>query len=186
MPGEVDCEAGWNKGQAVGRDLEFTLTITVDDLDRFIRDADHVARAEGVIRSSHYGGTCQVSQGKFNLFTQGADNIKHMNYELPFKTASGEHFTLKGIKDIHDDPGMDLWPDTTTLKTKILDADGQEVLGAGILHISIPQFLRQLMTFEAVGTSSTVQSMKLLTRFGAVFMGGLWDAYGVHYFSKRT
>jgi hypothetical protein len=58
---------------------------------------------------------------------------------------------------IIDDPGLDLWPDTTMLYTKIydghvdrstMDARGHR---AGILRIKPMMFARQLTTFRSTG-----------------------------------
>ena len=58
------------------------------------------------------------------------------------------------------------------------DADeGAEVVAAGVIRISVPAFLRQLTTFRAAGRSGTA-SVVALSRFGVMFLGGLWDVYG--------
>ncbi len=107
-----------------------------------------------------------------------------MEYALEFKTANNKQYVLKGFKTIKDDPGIDIWPDTTTLMTQVLDLESNTPVGAGILRITVPNFLRQLMTFRAVGTSSALESTAVIVRFGKFFMGNLWDTYGAHYFRR--
>ena len=183
-PGEANHEAGHQQGEASGNDLEFKITITVDDLDRFLLDPQHPAPAQGVVRSSYFGGTCLITRGEFNLFTTDQDDVRHMEYALEFKTAADRRYVLKGIKTVEDGPGLDIWADTTTLMTQVLDADSNNLVGAGILRISVTQFLRQMMTFHAFGTSSALESVEVIGRFGKFFMGNLWDTYGAHYFRR--
>jgi len=183
-PGETSYEAGEERGEISGNNLEFTITIAIDDLDRFIQDSSHAAPARGVVRSSFFGGTCHITNGEFNLFSTDEANVKRMEYELGFKTAEDKRYLLKGFKTIRNDPGLDLWSDTTTLMTQVLTAESKTPVGAGILRISVPQLLRQLMTFQAVGTSTSAEALEVLGRFGKFFMGNLWDTYGVHYFRR--
>ena len=183
-PGETDYEAGARKGEESDTTLEFTLTISVGDLERFEQDPEHLAPATGVVRSPLFGGACAVTEGKFNLFRTGAEGTKEMNYELPFTTGQGKRYVLKGFKTIRDDPGADLWSDTTTLMTQVLDQDRGTPVGAGILRISPTQFLRQMTTFRGEGSSSAAESAANLVRFGKLFTGHLWDSYGAHYFQR--
>ncbi len=119
-----------------------------------------------------------------------------MLYRLPFQDAAGHPLTLSGFKDVHDDPGFDLWRDTSTLYTRILaghvhtdpadPADhaaaaaaaeaGARVVAAGIITIHIPDFLRQLTTFRVSG--SALEATRGLETFGRLFLGDLWKVYG--------
>ncbi len=108
-----------------------------------------------------------------------------MLYRLPFQDAAGHPLTLSGFKDVHDDPGFDLWRDTSTLYTRILaghiHADpaaeaGARVVAAGIITIHIPDFLRQLTTFRVSG--SALEAARGLETFGRLFLGDLWKVYG--------
>jgi predicted patatin/cPLA2 family phospholipase len=184
-PGSTDYRAGYERGREDGHELEFTLTISVTDLERFIAEPSHEAGAAGVVRSPFFGGVCPVTRGIFNLFRKGPGNVRYMDYELEFKTAQDRRYLLKGQKTVRDDPGHDVWSDTTTLLVDVLEAEGSQRVGAGILRISVPQFLRQLTTFEALGAASAAESLELLACFGKFFMGALWDTYGPGYFRPQ-
>ncbi|MXX63199.1 MAG: hypothetical protein F4112_10040 [Holophagales bacterium] len=163
----------------------FELTITVDDIDVFVRHPDHGARATGWVEVPSLGGRRPVEHGTFQLFVDDADpEAKRMLYRLWFLDAFGAEFTLLGEKIVRDDPGFDLWDDTTTLYVRIVegqvDGSGEaegHMWGAGVLHIRTVDFLRQLSTMRATGPDLKAQTSAMV-RFGRLFLGKLWDSYG--------
>jgi cholesterol oxidase len=169
----------------LGQKMMFRLTITVDDVDGFVADRDHLARADGYVDSDVLGGRLSVQQGWFNLFTQDADpTTRRMLYRLHLTDPAGNDLTLVGHKDVHDDPGLDVWPDTSTLYVRILvghtqsETDDQaRVVAAGVLNILVPDFVRQLTTFRSEGP----RKAHAFTSFGRLFLGELWDIYGQHF-----
>lgn len=162
--------------------LAFRLTITVDDVDRFLDDREHLAEAEGWIDAAGHGGRRPIQRGWFNLFApDGAADRRLMRYRLHFTDGTGQPRTLAGWKNIHHGPPTDIWPDTTTLYYRVFDGhvteDADEsslVLGAGTLHISAAAFARQLTTFRTSGPDGP----SALLRFGRFFVGQLWEVYG--------
>jgi hypothetical protein len=106
-----------------------------------------------------------------------------MRYRLYFHDAAGNPLTLAGFKDIKDDPGFDVWSDTTTLSVRLLrghvdaaDEAGAEVSASGILHIYMLDFAKQLTTFRVQGANMAVRA-KALGDFGQLFLGKLWELY---------
>jgi cholesterol oxidase len=181
--GENDYEEGFRAGRESGTALMFHLTITADDIDAFIADPEREARAEGFVRCDALGGERPVERGVFNLFVDhgGDRRRKRMLYRLPFADGSGRPLTLTGFKVIEDDPGFDVWRDTTTLYTRVLrghvaptEDEGAERLAAGIIHIHGLDFAKQLTTFR----SDPPGRLDALGRFGALFAGDLWKVYG--------
>jgi cholesterol oxidase len=181
--GEEDFDRGFRRGRESRTALMFHLTITTDDLERFIADPKHAADAQGYIRCDALGGERPVQRGDFNLFVdQPADHTrKRMHYRLHFEDATGHRLTLTGEKVIEDDPGFDLWSDTTTLFTTIRaghveegDDDTAERVARGILHIPPLDFARQLTTFR----TKPAGRVDAIGRFGALFAGALWESYG--------
>jgi hypothetical protein len=159
------------------------LTIQVDNIDEFVADPEHLATAQGYVDCPTLGGRCAVENGEFNLFVdQDGDNSnKRMLYRLPFTSSSGERLVLIGHKKIHDDPGFDLWSDTTTLFTQIIksndeQSNSQKELAVGVITIHMLDFLRQLTTFRTRGPSLAAR-MAGLSKFGTLFMGALWSVY---------
>jgi hypothetical protein len=106
-----------------------------------------------------------------------------MLYRLFFRDITGRPLTLTGFKTIEDGPGLDIWPDTTTLYTRMLrghvSAEQEahaEVVASGIIRIHLPDFLRQLTTFRSSGPDLKTRA-DALGRFAAFFLGRLWDVY---------
>lgn len=192
--GELDFFKGADEGKKSGTDILFRLTITVDGVNRFVSWPDHdTTDVKGYIRCDALGGELAVEKGWFNLFVDDNDpSIKRMLYRLFFHDSQGNPLTLSGYKYIKDDPGFDLWHDTTTLYTRVLnghvdaseeqaainDLDKQKALtrASGIIVIHFFDFLKQLTTFRAEGPTLSDRTAAM-ARFGRLFMGKLWDVY---------
>ncbi|MET9023263.1 GMC family oxidoreductase [Actinopolymorpha sp. NPDC004070] len=180
--GVTDPGQGAQIGRARGDRLMFRLTITADDVQRFVTDAAHEGRAEGWVDCDLLGGRLPVSRGVFNLFTSDGDRThREMRYRLCFTDGGGNPVTLVGRKEVHDDAGPDLWPDTTTLYVRLLSGhvdaadDGRaDVLGAAVITIAPLDFLHQLTTFRTRGPDGP----RALASFGRLFLGELWSVYG--------
>ncbi|MFI0419896.1 FAD-dependent oxidoreductase [Spongiactinospora sp. 9N601] len=165
-----------------GDRFAFRLTITVDDVDRFLSDQDHLARAEGWIDAAACGGRRLVERGWFNLFAPGgAPDRRLMRYRLHFTDGMDRPRTLSGWKNVFHGPPTDIWPATTTMYFRLLEGhvpDGHDdtapVAGAGTLHIELGDFIRQLTSFRTEGPDG----MAALDRFARFFAGNLWDVYG--------
>ncbi|WP_313814247.1 GMC oxidoreductase [Glutamicibacter sp.] len=186
-----DPSAGLAQASLRHERMMFTLTITASDIDRFTADPRHPASADGFLDADVLGGHCTVLRGWFNLFVPDGQDRRLMLYRLLVQSPGGRPLTLVGFKDIQDGPGIDLWPDTTTLyvqlleghvppptevqvvSTGLLDADDPSVLGSGILYIEPLDFARQLTTFKAKGPHKT----KALSAFGGLFLGSLYHSY---------
>ena len=192
--GELDYEKGAKAGKKNGTSIMFHLTITVDGVNRFVTDPNHDTNdVKGYVKCDALGGERAVESATFNLFVDDQDpSIKRMFYRLFFSDDQGNPLTLSGFKLIKDDPGFDLWHDTTTLFTRILNghvsaADEtaaandpeklkQMVKASGIIIIHFFDFLKQLTTFRAEGPTLSDRT-SAMARFGRLFMGKLWDVY---------
>jgi predicted acylesterase/phospholipase RssA len=164
--------------------LMFRLTIDIRGVHRFLLDPELEAEARGWVHSAALGGRLPVERGRFNLFVRRGDpSRQRMLYRLFLRGASGEPLTLSGHKEIRDDPGADLWRDTTTLVTRIYrghvepgDEAAAEVVASGVLRILPLDFLRQLTTFR-VRAPTLGDRLEIIRRFGQLFAGRLWDVY---------
>ncbi len=183
--GQTDPQAGYDEGRAAGTRLDVSLTIRMDDADAFITDPAHTARIEGTVSSPLVGGIRPVRQGTFNLLVHDTDpRRKEMRYRIFCNDDQDRPVTIHGVKQVEHDNGFDLWQDTTTLFCHLyegtIDADGEAgatVRGAGIIRIEPLDFLAQLTTFRADG-GTLASRTSAMARFGALFMGKLWDVYG--------
>jgi hypothetical protein len=183
--GESDPRTGYDRGKQAGDSLKVKLTIAVDDVDRFVTDPRHEASVSGYVEGPVVGGRRQLERGTFNLLVHETDPAKkRMLYRLFFAGADGQPRTLSGVKEVADDSGLDAWSDTTTLYTRLFrgavnaaDEPAAPLEAAGIIRIDEAAFLRQLTTFRTEGPTLG-DRLSALNRFGALFMGKLWDVYG--------
>jgi cholesterol oxidase len=159
------------------------VTIHIDDVDRFIADGQHPATITGHVQCDALGGRLEIQQGWFHLFVDAGEHGAHklMTYRMFLRDAEGHPITLRGLKDIEDDPGFDVWADTSTLFTHIFAGhvepsadDDAEILAAGILHIRPTDFAVQMTTLRV----HPAHRVDAIGRFGALFAGDLWEVYG--------
>ncbi|MEU7881799.1 GMC oxidoreductase [Microbispora bryophytorum] len=167
---------------AGGRPVAFRITITIDDIDRFLTEPEHEARAEGWIEADLCGGRRPIAGGSFNLFVPGETaGQRRMCYRLRFWDADGRPRTLAGHKEILPGAPTRLWLDTSTLHARLLEGhveeDGDDdatVVAAGTLRILPSDLVRMLTTFRTAGPDGTAA----VTRFCRFFLGELWEVYG--------
>jgi cholesterol oxidase len=181
--GEADYDRGARAGRDLATSLRFRLTIAVEDLDHFVADPDAEAIAVGFVFGSAVGGRRPVERGRFQLLLYDRDpRDRRMRYELWFSDHAGHQLTLAGFKVVHDEPGFDVWRDTTVLYTRLLagHVDGDDpdasVVASGILVITPAAFARQLTTFRASAGSFRSAAVGLY-RFVRLFFDRLWDVY---------
>jgi hypothetical protein len=170
--GATEPETG--AADANAKDVAIHCEISIDDIDRFVADREHTGSITGSVESELFGGTVPVTRGIFNLFSPGGENERLMQYRLAFER-DGKAYFLDGAKHVHDDPGFDVWKDTTTLHTVLhegSDASGP-VVGAGILGLGVEALARMISTMRPVGGG-----IEPLVEFGKVFLGSLWEEYG--------
>lgn len=184
--GETDPVAGAKRARSLGHAMMFELTITAPRMNSFVTDTMHQGSARGFVRADLLGGDMEVERGWFNLFVE-LGSAREMRYRLWIRGAAGAPITLYGFKTVRNDPGLDIWTDTSTLYTTLLrghvhDGAEGEVIGAGVLRIKPLDFARQLTTFRAAGEAP----LRSLWRFGRFFLGALWDVYGPGQRSRRA
>ena len=125
------------------------------------------------------GGRLTVARGTFNVLVDaGSPAAKQMVYDLDLLTPDGRPMTLRAVKDIVDDPGADLWRDTTRAHARVYEGwpPAGEPIAVGTVRVYLLDFLHQLTTFRVRGGTLS-QQVGALTRFGRLFLGKLWDVY---------
>ncbi|HEY6892270.1 MAG TPA: hypothetical protein VI300_30980 [Solirubrobacter sp.] len=181
--GELDFARGAQPHRDGSGAFKFHLTIEVEDMEAFGNDPLRPATAVGWIESDMFGGKLPVERGWFNLFVDVEPGVKHMLYRLWFRDGVGHPLTMTGFKLVKDDAGFDVWKDTTTLFTRVLqghveegDDDTATVIASGTIIIRARDFAKQLTTFRAGGPSVGSQ-LGALTKFGVIFTQQLAEAY---------
>jgi hypothetical protein len=181
--GELDFARGAQPNRDGSGAFKFHLTIEVEDIESFGNDPLRPATAVGWIESDAFGGRLPVERGWFNLFVDVEPGVKHMLYRLWFRDGVGHPLTMTGFKLVSDDAGFDVWKDTTTLFTRVLQGHVEEgddatatVIASGIIIIRARDFAKQLTTFRAGGPSIGSQAGALV-KFGVIFVQQLAEAY---------
>jgi predicted patatin/cPLA2 family phospholipase len=178
-------------GDVGSQPMMFRLDMLVDDVGRVVVDPDHELSCTGVVTWGAVPGDMRVEQGVVNLLVdEGTPWEQRMLYRLFLVDREGKARTLSGVKTVRNDPGMDLWRDTTVLRTRIFEGrvaaeDEAEapLLAEGELRLSRWQFLRQLSTFRGHGPTR-VAALQGIRRFAQMFLGRLWDVYGRKFLSS--
>jgi predicted acylesterase/phospholipase RssA len=194
----ADPEEGRKKGLAAGTSLALHGHIRIDAFDRFVNDSNHTGLLTGTIDfdTTPFANGMPALKGVFNLFKPAGKSataprglfrlfrsantdtghLKHFIYELVF-THGGKSYYLAGHKDVRE--GGEPWGDTTTLYTRLYeggDATGK-VIGAGVLTLGVSELLDLLSTVEVHNAKSEPERIAVITRFGRLFLGELWDSY---------
>jgi cholesterol oxidase len=178
-----DFERAFRQGEAEASPFEFTLTITSDDLQRMLDSSEHRARLHGSVTAPALSPhPLTVSHGQFNLLTVDAEQVRarRMRYRMRLTSEEGRSYFFDGYKSIHDDPGLDVWADTTTLFITVHEGDdaGSPVVGKGILRIRPADFTRQLTTMRVLNAPNLHTRLRAMLDFGRFFAGSLYDVYG--------
>ena len=177
-----DYRAGFDRGEADESPLEFTVTVTADDVDALVGDRDHEADLAGTVTAPALSPTpLKVEDGRFNLLVRDAEHAgaRQMLYSMPLVADDGRRFHLDGYKQIRDEDGMDLWSDTTTLYVTVHEGEGTSgpVAAKGIVTIHAADFAKQMTTMRGVG-GSPLDQLKAMATFGRMFAGALNESFG--------
>lgn len=178
-----DYRAAAALGEQTDSPLSFTLTIISDDLDRMLADPDGAARMVGTVAAPALSpDPITVTDGVFNLFVDDPERVgrRLMRYRMKLTTEEGVHYYLSGFKSIHNDSGLDVWADTTTLYVTVHEGDTADgpVVAKGILTIRPADFAVQLTTLDILNATSVAQRLDATTRFGKFFAGSLFEVFG--------
>jgi cholesterol oxidase len=184
--GEDDYQIGYEVGGKAGNALAFRLTIATPDVDGMLADPRHGAVPSGYVDCDVLGGRLAVQAATFDLFVDEGVATRHMLYRLYFVDGTGRPLTLAGYKDVRPGPITSVWPETSTLYTRILRGhvaveDGgaaltDEVVGSGIMRIKPLDFAWQLTTFRVHGPTWPGR-LRAFDAFGRLFLGELWTVF---------
>lgn len=176
-------EEGARLGERNKQRLAMHAEVGIADLDVFVSDRNQKGSLSGQIEFQPLGGSFAAPQGVFQLFTPDPNHqTRRMVYELAFEV-QGKPYYLAGEKQVRDDPGFDLWSDTTTLFTYLHEGSSRQgsIVGAGILSLGVPQLLAMLRSMHTTGEGG----MGTIARFGSFFFGQVWDVYAPHVFGGK-
>jgi hypothetical protein len=200
---QTDFNQAMLEGRRDGRTIRAQLTLEIDDVDAFVAATTKVANVrDGFIECPELGGRLEVADGEFALFVPSSELLDYlhlrMRYRLRLTRTDQSPLLLYGFKMIEDDPGSDIWADTTTLFVRIHELQPGEdgaaardngapapipaepegaVRATGVMQITPGAFLHQLTTFT--GTAGSLRErLRAIARYGWCFFGeGLARVY---------
>lgn len=177
-----DFEAAARQGEAEGSPFVFNLTIVTEDLDRLIADPYYEAVMRGTVEAPALSPDTLTATGWFNLIVDDPNEVglRKMRYRMKLLTEEGRAYWFVGFKDIRDDKGLDLWPDTTTQYVTVHDGDSEDapVLARGVLRLGPADFVTLLSTIRVLNAKDTRGRLEATARFGKLFAGKLFDTFG--------
>ena len=174
--------AAWARAAEDESPLRFIVTVLVEDLKALLEDPDHPMRLTGsVFAPALSPQPLTVMGGVLNVLVNDPDlpDARRLRYGMHLQSEEGERFFLEGTKYVHDDPGPDMWSDTTTLFVSLWRGEAAEGTPAyqGTLHITLADFTKQVTTVRVMNAVNAQERLKALYDFGRFFVGGLFDIY---------
>lgn len=168
--------------------FSFTVAVTIEDLDGFRADERRTARLFGVVQAEElHPEPLMAARGTVELLVADVvrpgdparpqPGTRRMTYRMPLTATDGTRYHLEGEKLVADDPGFDLWHDTTNLTITVRSGgpDGP-VVGHGVLRIAWRDLLRQAATIG--GTAPTLRGrVAAQLGFARFFTRSLADTY---------
>jgi hypothetical protein len=138
----TDDMQGWLDGD---RRISLSVTVSTDDVDRFLSDPDDAARVAGWVRCEALGGLLAVEHGQCRAVARG------LEYRLAFRDLAGMPLTLEGRRDGHElrarvHAGHD--PEAAVVATALLEADAAKLRTS--MRVSPPLRLDALARFSAL------------------------------------
>ncbi|MGE4149979.1 MAG: GMC family oxidoreductase N-terminal domain-containing protein [Hyphomicrobiaceae bacterium] len=180
----TDYDHAAQQGRQAAQAFSFTVTIRIDDIERFESDPAHTGELIGTAECGILSNEpLDISSGQFNLMRPdpAAVETRRFDYRMTLTDKAGQSYLLHGFKLVRADRPLDLWKDTTTLFVDIFQfpsGDGDTPLARGELTIATADFARQMTTLKGTGGRDAVARLAGVRRFGLLFAGTLFDVYG--------
>ncbi|CAG0935480.1 Cholesterol oxidase [Thermoflexales bacterium] len=171
------------QGQADGSSFRLIATIISDDIELMLSEPDHAAKLIGTVKAPALAPEpLTLFNGEFYLFSKDPQQFKvrYMRYVGTLTAKDGATYYFEGHKTVHNDPGFDVWSDTTTLFITLYAGkdDRGAVVGKGIIEIHLKDLRHQLTTMKVLNAQNLGQRLSILARFGRFFSGEIFDIYG--------
>ncbi|SRR5579859_960018 len=188
-PGETDPFSGYRKGFLAGLSAQAILTLSTDDLQKFVQQPDHTTRATGTFRCPSLGGDLPVSEGEFHLFVEEHNPyLRRMIYRL-FTAGPQGPITISGFKTLGDNPSTGIWFDCGWLWTRVFPGhitaeqeDTTQPVAAGVLFLYKWDFFRwDVLTLRIRGP----QLISNFFRFAWFFLGTMIKFWFMKFFGHK-
>ena len=161
--GEHDPAQGAAAGKRRDTQIRIDVKVAISELGRFLTVSRHEARLSGSVTCEALGGTCEITEGTFNLFTiDPATGMRQMVYAFRCTSQGGRPYYFHGHKEIRDDPHkLDVVEDMTRLFVVVYE--GQDVhgaiYGAGEIRFELSDSLSLATSMKVTNASSFWQQV---------------------------
>jgi cholesterol oxidase len=157
----------------------FRLHVVYDDVAAAVRSPATPAQVFGTV-DLPLGSedTFDVLSGEFRLLEvdENAVELARMSYDLTVQgRASGRVLYIDGAKSIHNNPGFDMWRDTTDLPFRVLEQG--VVVATGIVHIGPAGVAHMLSTMRIQKGGGAARRLQQKARFVRMFLAHLVGTY---------
>ncbi|KAK9366240.1 hypothetical protein V1509DRAFT_641907 [Lipomyces kononenkoae] len=157
-----DYRTAETQGRASSSTMEFFVTIIAYDLHALVSLDDHSADIVGTVscRALSSDPLLVCAGSRFRLFSRDLDHVSTENlaYDLNLLATDGTKYKFEGHKIVDSKTMFNaalMWKATTTLYVTVSSAEDKgdvkagTVLGRGILHLGVSDFVKELTGFAA-------------------------------------
>lgn len=176
--GAPSFDAGRDQGRLAGTPLDFTLTITVADLDQLSADPATPCELTGEVHAPALSpDPLRVVDGTFRLMVPDPSKVEtmHMRYQMRLEATDGTAYDFDGFKVLRTEPPWRAWPATTTLFVTITGGAGPPA--RGIITIGPLAFARLLRSMRLSAGTPWRRGVRARLRFARSFTGRLARRY---------
>jgi cholesterol oxidase len=176
-------ETAARRGEEAGTAFSFTVTVLIDDVDRFVDEKEHRGRIIGSVDCPSLSPEpLEIFDGVFNLMRvdEAAVETKRFDYRFSFGARDGSEYYFEGHKVVRSDAELDLWRDTTRLYVDIGKGATAQLghVARGMLEIAPNDFYVQMQTLKGTGGQDAADRLRAVAKFGRFFSRELFDTYG--------
>ena len=179
--GQTDTSEGLIVGKRENTLCGFDLEIDIDDLSQFLSLTEHNASLKGTFTYEPLGGTFDISDGMFNLFSVDATTgMRKMIYAFRFIGKDGKTYYFHGHKEIKDDrEPFDVTHDMTTLFSRIYlgENDQAPVYAAGEIYFDLSDAPSLVNSIKISGATWPWEKVAAFTAFMSFAFGALRQEY---------
>lgn len=180
---DMPYETAAARGKEADTRFSFTVTVLIEDVDRFIADKQHSGRLTGSVDCPALSpDPLEIFDGEFNLMRLDEETVETKRFEYRFSLGArdGSEYYFEGYKVVRSDKGLDLWGDTTHLFVDIGKGAKAQLghVARGILEIAPADFYLQMQTLKATGGEDSADRFRAIGKFGRFFSRELFETYG--------
>ena len=178
--GHSDPSEGSSAGKRAGTSINFDAHIFTDDIGKLVSLSNHETSLEGVVKIDSLGGTFEMRDGTFNLFSIEPDTgVSQMIYKFNFIDSAGDTFFVRLCKEVRNDPGFDIVEDSTVGQTFIYkgEDDSAPIYAAGIMVFNLSDLPKFISSMRTEGDFPVWKKLAAKAAFASFYYGVMRDEY---------